>query len=218
MRRGCGKPGLRVRDTRAPLCGSGSPAPRLARFAGVGEPPDRSHKTLTSFGATSTRSLGTDGRAWPGSSSTGRGRARRNRHGDLNAGRLDPEKRHTRSRAARRRQLPTEPRHDARPNKPGPHRRPAARHDAAPETFPRTTPFDVGARSPRTLEATIASPSAPGHPDLSRGRLRLVDAIRQDVKEGRPKAALFVLLRRAQNATHCQCRRAGRRSSRPGRR
>jgi hypothetical protein len=27
-----------------------------------------------------------------------------------------------------------------RRNKPGPHRRPAARHDAAPETFPRTTP------------------------------------------------------------------------------
>lgn len=124
-----------------------------------------------------------------------------------------PRERHTRSR---RRQLPTEPRHDARPNKPGPHRRPAARHDAAPETFPRTTPFDVGARSPGALEATRASPSAPGHPDLSRGRLRLVDAIRQDVREGRPKAALFVLLRRAQNATRCQCRRAGRRSSRPG--
>lgn len=43
---------------------------------------------------------GTDGRCVaPGSSSTRRGRARRNRHGDLDAGRLDPEK-DTRGHAA----------------------------------------------------------------------------------------------------------------------
>ena len=34
-----------------PHCGSGSPASRLPRFAGVREPLDGSHKTLTSFGA-----------------------------------------------------------------------------------------------------------------------------------------------------------------------
>ena len=123
-----------------PLCGSGSPAPRLPRFAGVGEPPDRSHKTLTSFGATSNRGL-TAG-VWPGSSSTGRGRARLNRHDDLDAGRLDPEKRHTRSRrrhspAVAHRNLDTTPgqinrgRTNAlrqgtmRPRKPFPGRRPS---------------------------------------------------------------------------------------------
>jgi hypothetical protein len=30
-----------------PFCGSGSPAPRRARFGDVGEPPDHSYKTLT---------------------------------------------------------------------------------------------------------------------------------------------------------------------------
>jgi hypothetical protein len=107
-----------------PFCGSGSPAPRRARFGDVKEPPDHSYKTLTT---SAPRRLAPRNhpaipylakRPAPVSAVVAR-RRRRGTRGE---------------RASRRRAA------SLSANKPGPHRRPAARHDAAPETFPRTTP------------------------------------------------------------------------------
>jgi hypothetical protein len=123
-----------------PHCGSGSPAPRIPRFAGVREPLDGSHKTLTKLRrpaspAVARPNLDDASRVADRARKRGISSARLGTNCLINVSRRvglkveDP----ARPAALRSNAVP-------RPNRPGPRRRPAARHDAAPETFPGGRP------------------------------------------------------------------------------
>jgi hypothetical protein len=139
----------RTGHTRLPTAARGARLPANQGSLVWGEPPDGSHKTLTKFRADRARKRGSSSAKIRRVSS----RASARLHTScLVGGEPGWASRFNTPRVPAA--LHSSPVH--RPNKPGPHRRPAARHDAAPETFPGRRPSTLmlavlGRQRPRWL-------------------------------------------------------------------